>query len=349
MRIGIAIEETWAFFQEIYEDLQKHHQVRLYERKTSSLPVFRTRLKRYLSDQGLQNFLRENDIVFFEWASELLAAASHLPKTCAIVTRLHRYEMYRWVDKINWDAVDRIILVTDAKKAEFSARFPEQASKVIVIPEAVSLERFHPFEKTTRGDIGTICNLIPRKRVYELILAFYELHKTRTDLHLHIGGPEHDFYREYSAALYSLVKRLDIAGEVTFYGRIAEPEIWYHNLDIFVSNSYSEGLQVALLEAMASGIFSLSHAWEGAEELLPADCLFHSEKELVEKITHYLDKSSEDQQQLKQQMVRQVAGKSDMQYTIQSIRSLLEEVVATRKVARQGSSTGSVHSGTSSK
>jgi glycosyltransferase involved in cell wall biosynthesis len=337
MRIGIAIEETWAFYNEIHADLQKHHQVSLYERKTSTLPVFTSRINRYLFDQGLQNFLRENDVVFFEWASELLAAATHLPKTCLIVTRLHRYEMYRWVDKINWDAVDRIILVTEAKKAEFCARFPEQTSKVDVIPEAVSLERFRPFDKSLRGDIGTLCNLIPRKRVYELILAFYELLKTHPGMHLHIAGPEHGNFQEYAAALYSLVNRLDIGEKVTFYGRVAEPENWYRNLDIFVSNSYSEGLQVALLEAMACGIFCLSHAWDGAAELLPADYLFHSEKDLVNQITRYLEKSAAEQRQIKEQMVRLVAGKSDIRYTIERIRVLLEETVASGAAGRQGS------------
>jgi glycosyltransferase involved in cell wall biosynthesis len=336
MRIGIAIEETWAFFKEIYEDLQQHHQVSLYERKTSSLPVFNTKLNRYLFDQGLQNFLRDNEVVFFEWASELLAAATHLPKTCAIVARLHRYEMYRWVDKVNWEVVDRIIVVTDAKKNEFIEKFPDQVAKVVVIPEAVSLERFQPFEKTTRGDIGTLCNLIPRKRVYELILAFYELSKVNPILHLHIAGPEHDFYREYASALYSLVRRLDLVEQVTFYGRVAEPEVWYRNLDIFVSNSYSEGLQVALLEAMACGIFSLSHTWEGADELLPADHLFYSENEFVDRINHYLEKSPDEQRMIKNQMITLVAGKSDIQNTVERIRTVLEEFGAPGKGSSQG-------------
>ena len=78
-------------------------------------------------------------MVFFEWASGLLASASHMAKTCGIVTRLHRYEMYRWADRINWDAVDRLILVSQAKLREFSAAFPQHVHKAVVIPEAVSV------------------------------------------------------------------------------------------------------------------------------------------------------------------------------------------------------------------
>jgi glycosyltransferase involved in cell wall biosynthesis len=328
MRIGVAIEETWAFFKEIYADLQKHHQVTLFSRPTTRLPVMKTRMNRYLFDQGLQNLLKSNDVVFFEWASELLAAASHMPKTCKIVTRLHRYEMYRWVDKINWDAVDRIILVTEAKRMEFVARFPNQANKIVVVPEAVSLERFRPVEKNFTGDIGTLCNLIPRKRVYELILAFFELLQEQPDWRLHIAGPEHDFYTEYAHALTALVRRLGIEQKVIFYGRVAEPEHWYPKLDIFISNSYSEGLQVALLEAMACGIYSLSHHWDGADELLPAEYLFHTENQLVEKLKAYPLLPETQRKNNKEQMMSLVTKHADIQNTVRQIRTVIEETAA---------------------
>src|SRR5690606_18831809 len=101
MRLGIAIEETWDFLHEIHADLAAHHDVTLFRRRQVGLPVFNARLNRALFRRDLGAFLRANDVVFFEWASELLAAASHLPKKAGIVTRLHRYEMYRWADRVN--------------------------------------------------------------------------------------------------------------------------------------------------------------------------------------------------------------------------------------------------------
>jgi hypothetical protein len=32
MRLGVAIEETWDFFHEVYADFEAHHQTTLYER-----------------------------------------------------------------------------------------------------------------------------------------------------------------------------------------------------------------------------------------------------------------------------------------------------------------------------
>jgi glycosyltransferase involved in cell wall biosynthesis len=141
--------------------------------------------------------------------------------------------------------------------------------------------------KEYKRDIGILCHLTPRKRVYELILAFYELCHLKQGFHLHIGGGRHDRFGDYYTALYALVTKLNLIDQVTFYGHVTDPQVWYQKIDIFISNSYSEGLQVSPMEAIASGCYSLSHHWDGADELIPSDALFFSERELVEKICLY--------------------------------------------------------------
>ena len=108
MKLGVAIEDTWDFFHEIYTDFQSHHDVTLFERRETNSPVFYTRINRYIFNQDLAKLMQENDLVFFEWSSHLLAAATNLPKTCKIVTRLHRFELNEWADKIDWDKVDSV-------------------------------------------------------------------------------------------------------------------------------------------------------------------------------------------------------------------------------------------------
>lgn len=330
MRLGIAIEETWDFLHEIHADLAAHHDVTLFRRRQTGLPVFNTRLNRMLFQRDLGAFLHANDVVFFEWASELLAAASRLPKKAGLVTRLHRYEMYRWADRVNWDVVDRIILVTEAKRREFTSRFPAQAGKAVVIPEAVSLQRFRPAPKPFTGDIGILCHLRPRKRVYELILAFHRLNQLRPGFHLHIGGGEAPGFGEYYEAMLSLVRKLGLEDEVTFYGHVGKPEEWYAGIDIFISNGYSEGLQVSLLEAIASGCYSLSHFWDGADELMPADTLYFGEAELVERILCYADMPEAERERRRLALQQAVAARNDVDKTKREIRELIEAVAASR-------------------
>lgn len=328
MQLGIAIEDTWDFFHEIYADLSDHYDVTLFRRRDFTLPFLNTRINRFLFWRDLRAFLQANDVVFFEWASELLAAATQLPKTCGIVTRLHRYEMYKWADKTNWDVVDRIILVSEAKRREFTARFPEQAAKIVVIPEAIAVDKFEPRPKSFTGDIGILCHLRPRKRVYEVILAFYELSRRRDDLHLHIGGGEAGGFAEYYYAVHALVDQLGLQEKVTFYDHVDEPQTWYHNIDVFISNSYSEGLQVALLEAMASGCYCLSHRWEGVEELLPPETLFFSENELVERILDYCELPEEERQRRKARLQEIVCRMADIDNRKVEVRKVIEAIGA---------------------
>jgi glycosyltransferase involved in cell wall biosynthesis len=328
LKIGVAIQDTWAFFNEIYAELREYHDTKLFESRSHSMSVLNGRIKKFLIQQDLKNFLRTNDVAFFEWSSGLLAQASYLPKKAGIVTRLHRYELYQWAEKINWNVVDKIILVSKAKKREFQSLLPEQESKIVIIPEAISLGKFPLRSRRFRGDIGTLCSLVPRKRLYELILAFYELCAFRNDFHLHLGGGSRPLHKDYHEALFQLVYRLGISSKVTFYDHVENSQGWYQNIDIFVSNSYSEGLQVAPMEAMASGCYCLSHRWEGAEELLPEENLFYTNKELIELIIRYADCSEEEKSQQKERLRNIIHENFNVEKTKVQIRRVIEEVGA---------------------
>jgi len=328
MRLGILIEETWDFFQEIYTELSKHHQTSLFKRRELQLPIFRERVNRYMFHSDIQSFMRANDVVFFEWASGLLATGTHFSKRCGIVTRLHRYEMYQWAERINWSVVDRVILVSQAKQREFNMRFPGYAHKSIVVSPSTSLIKFSPRPRRFEGDIGILCHLTPRKRVYELILAFYELTKKRDYLRLHIAGGQDPAYEDYYSTLQYIVRKLGLQDKVIFYGHITETWDWYHRIDIFISNSYSEGLQVAPMEAMASGCYCLAHCWDGADELLPEENLFFTNGELQEKILNYCDILESERQRIREHMRTLAVEKFDINQTKTQIRQILEEVGA---------------------
>ncbi len=326
MRVGVVIEETWDFFSEIYHDLVKHYETTLFKRRIFHLPIFNTRVNRYRFQRDLNSFMRGNDVVFFEWASDLLAAATHLEKSSGIVTRLHRYEMYKWIDKVNWDAVDKVILVSRAKQREFIAKFPTQAPKTVVINEAIRADKFVPTDKAFSGDIGILCHLTPRKRVYDLIIVFSELVNERDGFHLHIGGGPHQAHLDYYSALRNLVERLKLQDKVSFYGRVSEPWNWYHQIDIFISNSYSEGLQVAPIEAMASGCYCLSHRWDGSEELLPEENLFDTHQELKDRIFEYCGHTEKEKLHKKARMRQIAREKFDVEDAQKKIREIIEQV-----------------------
>jgi len=326
MRLGVAIKETWGFFNEIFTEFQSRYDVHVFKPRSWRLPVFNSRVNHYLYRQDLQKFMASNDVIFFEWASELLIAASHLPKVGGIVTRLHRYEMYQWVNRVNWDSVDKIIVVSHAKKSEFIERFPAQADKIVVSGPSTSLEKFTPRPKTFNGDIGILCHLTPRKRVYDLILTFFELLQQKSNLHLHIAGGMDPAFEDYYYSLQSVVADLGIQKKVTFYGNVKETWDWYHNIDIFISNSYSEGLQVAPMEAMASGCYCLSHYWRGADELLPQEYLYYTDSELQRKIIQYCELSDAEKFEQKKFMRLHAQENFDIKQTISQVIQAVDDV-----------------------
>lgn len=326
MKLGVAIEETWDFFREIYADLNEHYAVELFQRSAIRSPVFQQRLMRRQFDRDMRTFLQRNDVVLFEWASGLLAAASHMPKSCGIVTRLHRYEMYKWADAVNWQNVDAVILVSEAKRDEFVRRFPQQADKAVVIPEAVSLERFTVQERAFSGELGIMSHMRPRKRIYDLVLTFQELLQEGSDVRLHVAGGEAAGFAEYYVAVHRLVERMGIADRVAFYGHVDEPEEWYRGIDIMVSNSYSEGLQVVPLEAIASGCFVLCHHWEGAEDLFLSEDLFLTNCELKEKIREFAAMSEPERQGRRLAQRTAVYERCDVDKTKNDIRRVIESV-----------------------
>lgn len=326
MRLGVAIEDTWDFFHEIYAEFQAHHQVSLFEQRVFGLPIFNTRINTYYARRHLQAFLKNNDVVFFEWASGLLAAASHLPKSGGIVTRMHRFEMYQWADQINWHNVDKLIVVSQAKRDEFVARFPQHAPIVEVITEGIDLNKFQFQPRPFRGNLGILCHLRPRKRVYELILAFAGLCRQRDDLHLYIGGGGAEGFHEYPVALHQLVDKMGLQTKVTFDGKVTDNAAWYSKIDIFVSNAYSEGWQVSLLEAMASGCFCVCHQWAGADEIMPPQTVYFTDQEFQQIILSYCQMPEAERQQQIACLRRLAETHGDIARIQAQIRQLVAEV-----------------------
>jgi glycosyltransferase involved in cell wall biosynthesis len=118
-------------------------------------------------------------------------------------------------------------------------------------------------------------NLLPIKRVYDMVLALAELRRRGYEFTLHVAGkPDEDFNNQrYYASLLSAIRKLELTERVVFHGWV-DSALWLPAMDIYISNSFWEGQQNALIEAMAAGCYCLCHFWDGAEEILPEDYLF---------------------------------------------------------------------------
>jgi glycosyltransferase involved in cell wall biosynthesis len=334
-RVGVFVGEqgNWSFFREIFEDLRAHYHTSVYEPKVYRTPMLHGRLNGWALRDRVRTILKQSNVGFFEWASELLEVATRMPKYCPIVTRLHAYELYAWGPRIQWDAVDRVILVSQAMRNNFIEEYPAHAGKTIVVPNAVRLDQFRPGVRTgSTLNLGMLCSFYPRKRVYETILMFSKFHGRYPDARLYLGGgrihaADSD---EYYIACCRLVKKLGLEDAVHFDGPIARPAEWLPKIDVFISNSFWEGQQVALLEALASGCYCLSHAWAGAEEVLPPEFLCQTDDELFQKTMEYAALSLTEREARRARLRQIASSEFDVESQKQRVREILESTIARR-------------------
>lgn len=317
----------WTFFDEIFADLASHYTLQTFQPKRYRFPLLHNRLNRWKYQYEMRSVLRNNDVCFFEWASELLVQASHLPKSCAMVTRLHSFELYEWAPKVNWQTVDKVILVSHAMHELFCELYPDHAHKAVVIYNGRSLDAFQPpAHRDFTFTLGMLCNVLPVKRVYEAVLMVHGLVTEGYPARLRIAGDiERD--QRYVVAIRRLVAKLHLQEHVLLDGPVTDAPNWLQQIDIFLSNSYWEGQQVALLEAMASGCYCLAHHWAGAEEMLPGETLFLTEAELQEKIVAYSRISDGERLACQHKLRRIACEKFNIERTSAQIRTVLDALL----------------------
>ena len=326
-KLGIFVgEENWTFFNEIHDDLSRNYSTAVFKPKTYRVPLLHGRLNRWTFQRSIRSLLNNTDVCFFEWAGELLVEAGRLPKKARIVTRLHSFELYRWAPMINWFAVDKIVLLSRAMKRNFLELYPEHEHKIEIIHNGRSLKEFQPpMNRKFEFTIGMLGHIAPIKRVYEAVLMLHGLVQSGFPARLRIAGLPADDYR-YFMALKRVVKDLNLDNHVFFDGFITDTASWLKTIDIFISNSYWEGQQVALLEAMASGCYCLSHFWSGADEMLPSGNLYVTDADLQRKLVEYAMRSDADKA-ASQTLLRDLAcAKFDIEETKTRLRQVIDEL-----------------------
>jgi glycosyltransferase involved in cell wall biosynthesis len=122
--------------------------------------------------------------------------------------------------------------------------------RVVVIPPAVDLARFASSTREEPSyDIVNVAALIPRKRTSDLLEAVARMRSSGRFLRVAIAGegPLEDQLRRRATAL-------GLDGSIDFLRFQEAVETLYRRSRIFVLPSADEGLPIAMLEAMASGL-----------------------------------------------------------------------------------------------
>lgn len=173
----------------------------------------------------------------------------------------------------------RVIAVSKAIYTEYAAIPRLGPEKTRHIPNGIDLKRFRPvasFETQRREKakeamgcrveipvVGLVARLIPDKGVKTFLMAIAALRRTGLAPQVIIAGDGPS-----RPDLEAFAGKLGLFGQVRFLGFIEDMVSFYEALDVFALSSFSEGMPLALIEAMAVGAPVVATRTGGVEEIV---------------------------------------------------------------------------------
>jgi len=176
-----------------------------------------------------------------------------------------------WRDRLKFKiaapAFQSIVAVSD-RTEQILVEHARNHRGLLTIRNGIDIERFRRQQPREIDDalvIGTVARLAPEKGLDRLIHAFGPLVKRNPRLRLLIAGDGPERPR-----LQLLARTLGLESTVEFTGRTDDVEGILGRLDVFVLPSLTEGIPLALLEAMAAGLPVVATAVGGVPEVIVA-------------------------------------------------------------------------------
>ena len=166
-------------------------------------------------------------------------------------------------------AADRIVCISDHCRSQLMALSdPGHWKKMDVVHCGVDLDRYTFHSRGRDGQalhIVSVGRLVPEKGHGVLLRAMARLRSDGVDATLTLVGAGPELSR-----LTGLARQLRLDGSVVFAGALGQDELpaLLARADVFALASFSEGLPVVLMEAMASGVPVVATAIAGIPELI---------------------------------------------------------------------------------
>ena len=237
---------------------------------------FPTQFFRGTTQQEMEQMLQWCDVAWFEWCTPQVILATHLPKTCRMIVRLHRYEAFKpWPAQVRWENVDLLVTIGNRYVDTYLRQTVpdlDERTRVVTIPSAVNLAKWPLVDRTRGKNLACFGYVNMRKNPGLLLQCFARLHAQDPEYRLAIGGqPQDAMLLQY---LHAMIQELGLQDAVTLEGWIEDARAWLADKHYLISASLGEGLPAGVLEGMASGLKPVIHTWPGARDFFPPQWLW---------------------------------------------------------------------------
>ncbi len=245
-------------------------------------------------------FHNSADIVFCEWCCEQAVWFSHNKQDKQkLIVRLHRFEMFsNFPSRVNWPAVDALIVVNESFKTKLIADHKIPSEKVYIFPQFIETDQLnrpkHPSAEFSIGMVGI--NPYHHKR-FDRALEFFEKLLERDNRFIlrvrsvmpwgvnWLWDHRHEEKALYEGLFAKLMnKKPKLRSRIRFDEAGSDMEEWFRGVSYVLSSSDTEGCHTSVLEGMASGCEPIVYNWPGAAQLFPAEYVYSELEDSIERI-----------------------------------------------------------------
>ncbi len=173
--------------------------------------------------------------------------------------------------RLAYRSADHVVCVSEAVRRALLRMYGFSPGHSSVISPGVDLKRFTPREAHLAGDVPTLVTvgrLAPEKGLDVLFRALSEVSRP-WKLIVVGGGPEY-------ARLQHLAESLGLLPRIRFMGPVSDPAPFLHEADLFCFPSHHEGQGMALLEAAAARVPSVSSDLPALREAFGPDAMSYA-------------------------------------------------------------------------
>jgi colanic acid/amylovoran biosynthesis glycosyltransferase len=221
--------------------------------------------------------IKEFDILYFYWGDKSSCLVPSIRKHFSknILVRFHGSDLYGTVresyipyqDRLP-GSIDMAVFISDHGNNYFRKKYPQIKFKSRTFRLGVRDNGISHPSKDNILRIVTSSNLIPLKRLDLLIESLHHIHVPL--IWNHFGdGPER-------SRLLNMVTTLPTNIKVEFWGHIPHENLvdfFVNNpVDLFINVSSSEGVPVAIMEALSFGVPVIATNAGGTGEIINVDC-----------------------------------------------------------------------------
>lgn len=232
-------------------------------------------------DEGMQ----WADICWFEWCDEFIGYGSkhRLAIQKKIVCRLHSYEAFtQYPASVNWDAVDKLILVAEHIQNFVIEKFKLEREKTVVISNGIDMNKLSFKERTSGFNIAYVGYINYKKGPMLLLHAFKAIYDKDPRYRLYIAG---EFQDERDILYYDqMIKEMRLEKNILFQGWQNNLDEWLEDKNYIICTSVLESQNISVMQAMAKGIKPLIHNFVGAKSIYASKYIWNTIDEVVNMI-----------------------------------------------------------------